>query len=479
MNKDEKKNYFYSMIYRMSICILPLIVTPYIARVLGAENAGLYAFSSTVACYFIMFGKLGLDNYGSRTIASCRDDPEKRSIAFWGIFVIQMITSIMSILIYVVLIVTVFKTNQEIFWLQLMYVGAILFDFSWFFYGLEKFGITTVRSVISRLLIIIGVFAFVRSKQDLPVYTGIMAACFLFEQIQLFPFLVGKVKRIKLKKENIICHIIPNIKLFVPLLALSIYNWMDKIMLGAILKNTAVVAYYTYAENIINLPKGILSALDTVMLPRISNLAAHRHKEEGIRKMLNSIRINSFISCALAFGIAGLAPNFIPWFLGPEYRPTIVMTMQLSAAMIPMSITSVVQTQYLIPFKKENIYIKSVTLGAIINFLLNAVLIPIYGAVGAVIGTISAEVAVCVYQINRIREVISFKDLAIKLLPFLICGIFEFSVIFALRSLNISVLLLLIVQALAGGCIYIGSCIIYSIYIKKEYQNLKEIIEKI
>ena len=62
MNSQEKKNYIYNVIYRLSICLLPLIVTPYIARILGANNVGLYAFSSTVACYFIMFAKLGLDN---------------------------------------------------------------------------------------------------------------------------------------------------------------------------------------------------------------------------------------------------------------------------------------------------------------------------------------------------------------------------------------------------------------------------------
>lgn len=479
MNKEEKKNYFYSIIYRLSICVLPLIVTPYVARVLGAENTGLYAFSSTVVCYFIMFGKLGLDNYGSRTIASCRDDPEKRSVAFWGIFIMQMITSIISVFIYIMLTVTVFKENREIYWLQLMYVGSALFDYSWFFYGLEKFRITTVRSLVSRLLIIILVFIFVRSKSDLPAYTGIMAGCFLLEQVQLIPFIIGKVKKVPLKKEDILCHMVPNLKLFVPLLALSVYNWMDKIMLGAILKSTAVVAFYTYSENIINLPKGLLTALDTVMLPRISNLAAGRHREEGIRKMLNSLEVNSFIGCALSFGIAGIAPSFIPWFLGPEFKPSVILTMQLSAAMIPMAVTSVIQTQYLIPFKREIIYIKSVSLGAVINFLLNSMLIPFYGAVGAVIGTISAEVAVCVYQIIRIRDILSLKDLTMKLFPFLICGALEFSITYTLNNLNINVLLRLVIQVIAGGCVYIGSCIIYSVYIKKEYKNFKELVERI
>lgn len=464
MSKDEKKNYFYSIVYRLSICILPLIVTPYVARILGAENAGLYAFSSNIACYFIMFGKLGLDNYGSRSVASCKDDPEKLSRVFWGITFVQAVTSIISVFIYILLILTVINKNRDIYWLQLMYVGSVLFDFSWFFYGLEKFGITTVRSLISRLFIIVCVFLFVRSEKDLPVYTGIMSACFLLEQIQLLPFLIGKVKRVNIKKEDILCHIRPNIKLFIPLISLSIYNWMDKIMLGTMTGSTAIVAYYAYAENMIVLPKGLLSALDTVMLPRISNLAANQHREQGVRKMITSIGINSFISCALCFGIAGLAPGFIPWFLGPEYKPSVILTMQLSAAILPMGITSVIQTQYLIPFKRENIYIKSVTLGAMVNLFLNAALIPAYGAAGAVMGTLAAEVSVCIYQIISIREIIHFKDLLMKILPFILSGILEFGVIFALYSLNINTFARLIIQVITGGCVYIAGCIIYFIY---------------
>lgn len=479
MNKDEKKNYIYSVIYRLSICILPLIVTPYVARVLGAENVGLYAFSSTVACYFIMFGKLGLDNYGSRTIAFCKDDIEKRSRAFWGIFIIQMITSLISILIFIFLIVKVFDSNKEIYWLQLMYVGSILFDFSWFFYGLEKFRITTIRSLISRALIIICVYAFVHSESDLPIYTGIMAACFLLEQIQLLPFLSGKIKKVSLKKADIICHIIPNLKLFIPLLALSIYNWMDKLMLGVLVSSTAIVAFYTYAENIINLPKGILQALDTVMLPRISNLAANNHSEEAIQKMQYSIRFSSFVSCALCFGIAGISPNFIPWFLGREYRPTIILTMQLAMVMIPMSISNVVQTQYLIPFKKEKIYIQSVSFGALINFILNLILIPLYGALGAVIGTLLAETFVCFYQMLRIRNIYSFSQLFRILFPFMVCGMLEFLAILSLRSININTMLLLIIQIIFGGMVYLVSCGIYFIYIKKEYHSLRDIIRRI
>lgn len=470
MDQEEKKNYIYNMIYRLSIIVLPLIVTPYVARVLGAEQVGLYAFTSTVACYFIMFGKLGLDNYGNRSIAACRDDEEKRSRVFWGIYVMQIFTSIVSILIYVLLVLTVFHGDQIIYWIQLLYVCSCLFDVSWFFYGMEKFRITMVRSLISRTLIIIFVFAFVHTKEDLLIYTGIMAASFLFEQLQLLPFLLGKVKRLPLKKEDIICHITPNLKLFIPLLSLSIYNWMDKIMLGVLVSSTAVVAFYTYAENIINLPKGILSALDAVMLPRISNLVANNHPKEGIEKMRKSIRFNSFLSCALCFGIAGIAPTFVPWFLGPEFAPTIILTMQLALVIIPMSITNVVQTQYLIPFNKENIYIRAVSLGALTNFVFNLGLIPFFGASGAVIGTIVAEVVVCSYQLIRIKDIIAFGHLFKTTIPFLAFGLLEYIVIKALSSLSINTLLLIFIQVLVGGSIYLLGTGVY-IFISKSYAD--------
>ncbi len=479
MNSAEKKNYIYNVIYRLSICILPLIVTPYVARVLGAEQVGVYSFSSTVACYFIMLGKLGLDNYGNRSIAACRDDTVKRSRVFLGIYTVQIATSLLSILVFLLLILTVFKENRLVYFMQLLYVVSVLFDVSWFFYGMEKFRITTIRSLIVRMLIIACVFIFVHSSEDLWIYTLIMSACFLLEQVQLFPFLFRYIRGVRLKREDITRHIGPNFVLFVPLIALSVYNWMDKIMLGVIVQSTAVVAFYTYAENIINLPKGVLSALDTVMLPRISYLVMNNRAEEGIRKMRNSIRFNSFVCCALCFGIAGVAPSFIPWFFGPEYIPTTVLTMELAMVMIPMSVANVIQTQYLIPFQLERIYVVAVSMGAVINVILNLAFIPFYGATGAVIATFGAELVVCAYQMYRIREVFRLRQLLRALLPFLVCGVLEFAATYSLCSLPVNAFLLLLLQICVGGMVYLTGCCIYMIYISKEYKGVKDIIRSL
>lgn len=477
MNSEEKKNYIYNLIYRLSICILPLIVTPYVARVLGAEGAGLYSFSSTIACYFIMFGKLGLDNYGNRSIALCKDNEERRSRVFWEIYLIQIVTSVLSIFAYVLFVLNAIRENTDIYWIQLLYVLSVLLDVSWFFYGMEKFRITTIRSLISRVLIIICTFLFVHTEKDLWVYTCVMSACFLLEQLQLIPFLFRYVKKVPIKKQDIRKHILPNIRLFIPLLALSLFHWMDKIMLGIILQSTAIVAFYVYAENIISLPKGILTALDTVMLPRISHMLANNRIEESIQKFRDNLKFNNFLCCALCFGIAGMVPNFIPWFLGAEYLPSIPLAIELAAVMIPMGIANVVQTQYLIPFRLEHIYVRAVILGAIINTILNLVLIPLWNASGAVIATLIAETIVCVYQLFYIRNIYHIRYLMKSLLPFVICGAMEFAATYLIGKLPLQTWAVLLVQICFGGAVYLAASSIYLIFISKEYHSFRDMIK--
>ncbi|HZJ76770.1 MAG TPA: flippase [Oscillospiraceae bacterium] len=467
-----RKNYIYHIIYQLSICVLPLVVTPYVARVLGVENNGIYAFSSTVACYFIMLGKLGLDNYGNRSIAFVRDNRKERSRIFWSIYALQLMTSILALFFYIGVVTTFFQEYFLIYLMQLIYVISMIFDVSWFFYGMEKFHLTTVRSLISRALLIIGIFLFVSTKNDLWIFTGLMSAGFLIEQFLLFPFIFRYVDFVSIKWEDIARHLKPNLQLFIPVLALSIYNWMDKLMLGLI-DGAASVAYYNYAESIINLPKGIVTALGTVMLPTLSYMVAvgaiHTYQDVLERSM----GIVSFIACALCFGIAGVAPVFVSWFLGPGYNQTAILTMELAIVMIPMSIVDVIQTQYLIPFQHESIYIRSVVLGALVNLGLNTLLIPHWGASGAVIGTIGAGVAVCVYQLVHIRRVLSPKRLVKILVPFIICGIFEFVAIYILRDLKIRSTMLLLLQIGVGGGLYLLGCLGYILLFRPEWADIQ------
>lgn len=468
---NKAKNYIYNMIYRISICVLPLVVTPYITRVLGTENNGLYAFSSCIACYFIMFAKLGIENYGNRTIASCIDGQKARNKLFWSIYGMQLITGLTAMVIYAVLVVTVFREDMMLYVIQGIYVLSAVFDVSWFFFGMEDFKYTAYRSVAARIMIIIGVFAFVKDVNDLNMYTLVMSGCFLIEQLLLIPKLVKTVSWEKVGWEDIKPHFKPNLSLFLPLLALSIFNWMDKLMIG-IMSNNSEVAYYNYGDSIINLPKGIVTAIGTVMLPRVAGMAARGDLTNYKKELKSSSKLVCMICCALCFGIAGVAPVFVPFFLGPGYEPTTRITVLLAAVMIPLCFIDIIQTQYLIPFKKEKDYTMSLIWGAIVNLVLNCIFIPMYASAGAVAGTLGAEITVFAYQLVCARKVYGLKDVLAALLPFVPCGIIEFLVVRYISAFSFPVLGILVLQVVIGGAAYLICCVPVC------YRELKGILAK-
>ena len=90
--KSVAKNYIYNLVYQILVMIIPLITTPYLSRVLGAENIGIYSYTLSITTYFILFGSLGVAMYGQREIAYVQDDVNKRSKIFQEILFLRFIT---------------------------------------------------------------------------------------------------------------------------------------------------------------------------------------------------------------------------------------------------------------------------------------------------------------------------------------------------------------------------------------------------
>lgn len=472
---NVRSNYIYSLLYRLSICILPLLITPYTARVLGSEKTGLYAFSSCVTCYFILFGKLGLDNYGSRSIACVQENLDERSQVFWSIYTLQSITSMLSITVYLGVVFLFFRNDLQVYLMQLPYVFSALFDVSWFFYGMEQFRLTTLRSLTVRILIVAGVFGFVHEPEDVWLYTLILSGSFLLEQLLLLPILPRYVHPVRVHWADICIHLLPNLKLFLPLAVLSIYNWMDKLMVGVIAGNEQV-AFYNYADSIINLPKGIVMALGTVLLPRVSRMAADEQQDKASHLLKDSVTFTSFLCCMLCFGIAAVAPVFIPLFLGQGYEDTIRLTMGMALVMLPLGLSDTLQNQYLIPFQRESVYTSAVTVGAAANLLLNRALIPLWGSDGAVVGTIGAAFTVLFCQMYGIRNVFRWRDLQRAVWPFVVCGVLEFAAAYSLCRLALPAWQTLLLQLLTGGIVYMSSCTALVLLCRRDLRHLLDFL---
>ena len=401
-----KKNLGYQTIYQILNTCIPLITSPYLARVLGAEKQGVFSYTQSIINYFTLFAMLGVENYGTRTIANCGDDREKRSKSFWNIYFFQMCCTLLSIGIYVVYLTRICSQNVYIAFLQIFYLLGSLVDINWLFFGVEKFKTTVSRNMIIRISSVVLILSTVRKPSDLWIYTLIMAGSTFLSNIILWFFASKEVdvKAIRtVSKKEVVKHIKPNLVLFVPLMAMSVYHIMDKTMLG-LLSTYKQVGYYYNADKIINIPIGILIGIGTVMLPRMTALNSNGLINEAKKLFLLSIELIVAVSSAMACGIFAISVEFTPLFFGSGYDECIRVIMMLSPILVIKGLSLVVRMQYLIPNQKEKIFIESVFWGAGINLIVNLLLIVRLGALGAAIGTMAAELVSCFLQYKKMYK---------------------------------------------------------------------------
>lgn len=449
-----KSNFFFNAFYQLINIFVPLITTPYLSRVLKAEGLGEYSFAYSVAYYFYVFIRLGLHSYGNRSIAYVKDDRIQLSRTFCSIYAFQLFLGIIVSITYFfyALLYAPERKLAMIFWLVVI-AGTI--DLTWFLYGLEEFRTTAIRDVVVKLFTTVCLFTFVNDITDVWIYALIYSMGFIISQIVVIPLVIKRVNYIKPTIYEIKSHIKPNIILFLPTIAISIYKVMDKIMLG-ILASSVELGYYHCCENIILVPLALITALGTTMLPRMSNmLASDTVQTEMDNIFTKSVTFAMFTSSSMCIGIMTVAKEFVPIFYGAGFERCIELFYIILPSCIFLAFANVIRTQYLLPRKYDMIYVVSLFTGAGINLILNLLLIPRLASVGAAIGTLVAEMVVCLIQAGCVykeaRIGICFKNS----IPYVISGVIMFIMLHDYVVPFDNDIMALIIKIIISGVVYL------------------------
>ena len=458
-NKSIKKNYLYNVAYQILIIILPVITTPYISRILGAENIGIYSYTLSITAYFISFGSLGIDLYAQREIAYYQDKKKEYTKTFWEIIILRFVTMSISICIF---IISFARVGEYHIFYKILIIELIgkCFDISWIFKGLENFKKIVMRNFGIKILSILAIFMFVKTKEDLNLYFWIYVLSVILGNISLWLYLPMYIVKISIKDLKILKHIKPTISLFIPQIAIQIYTLLDKTMIGAIYEDKSEVGYYDQAQKIINMLLTVITSLGTVMLPRIANYYANNKKQEVSAYMQKSFNFVYLLAFPMIFGILAVSEKFVPIFFGNGYDKVILIMNVICPILLFIGLSNVSGTQYLLPIKRQKEYTISVVIGSIVNLCINSCLIWKNGAIGAAIGTIFAESTVTLIQFIFIR-----KDFEIKIIlklskNYLISSIIMFIIIKFIGYINLSDLVLLIIQVILGAIIYLAILIL-------------------
>lgn len=459
-------NFFFQFAYQTIVLVIPLILSPYLTRVLQEEALGNYAYIQSIAYYFVIAANLGIGVYGKRLISRSSTDETQLRKSFWSLFITHAIVSVVVAVCYFLCVILFRPAHQIIYLIQGLYVMSALFDITWLFHGLENFKSVVIRNAAIKLIECILIFFFVKSQADLWIYTLIISLSGFLGHAVMLPQAISLLKPIKFSKQDIKQHIKPLFVFSLSVIAAALYTVFDKTLLG-IFMTKADVAFYEYSNRIISVPQTFVGVIGMVMLPRVCKLVADGQNEEQKNYMIYSFYITAFIGMAAMFGICAVADELAVIYYGEAFSSCGKIMMALSPLAYIVGTGSVLRSQYLIPNGMDKQYNVCIIYNAVINLVLSVVLIPIIGVFGVVVGTLAAEVFGLVYQTRLCKRSIGWKTMIEPLVSFSIIGVVMFIIVRIIAGFMTISVSSLVIQVLVGALSYVIMSIGY-LYIFKQ-----------
>lgn len=412
--KSIKLNFVMNIILTMSSFIFPLITFPYVSRVLLPVGTGKVSMATSVITYFSMFAQLGIPTYGIRACAKVRDNREKLSKVAQELLIINIIMSMISYMVLIILLFYVpkFRCEKELYVMLSFNIILTSIGMEWLYKALEQYTYITVRSVIFKFIALIFMFFLVHKQTDYVIYGGITIFAASASNILN---LINAHKFINLKpvgNYNFRRHLKPVLIFFAMSCATTIYTNLDTVMLGFMTTDTDV-GYYNAAVKIKVILVSVVTSLGTVLLPRASYYIQRGELKEFHRITRKALNFVFLMATPLFVYFIYFAKEGIFFLSGNNYVGSIIPMQVIMPTLLLIGITNILGIQILVPTGREKIVLYSEIVGAVVDVIINALLIPVYASTGAAIGTLVAELAVFIVQYMTLKNEVhdSFKQI--------------------------------------------------------------------
>lgn len=403
--KSLKLNFIMNIILTGFTIIFPLIIYPYISRILLPEGVGKVALAISIVSYFSMFAQLGIPIYGLRLVAQLRDNRNALTKAVQELFVINMFTTFIAYTTLILAIFCVPQLREEKLLYIIMSSSLILntIGMEWLFKGLEEYTYITIRSIIFKTIGLILVFLLIRSKSDYIVYGTITIISGYLAFVLNFIYSFKWINLKPLQNYNFKQHLKPILIFFAMACAITVYTNLDTVMLGFMKTNTDV-GYYSVAIKIKNVLVGLITALGAVLLPRCSYYIKQNLFNEFKKVSSKAMSFIFVFSVPLLIYFMLFAKYTVLFLFGSDFTGSIIPMQVIMPTLLFIGITNLIGYQIMVPLGKENLILYSVIAGGIIDIILNLLLIPRYSATGAALGTVFAELIVLLFQVVAMKK---------------------------------------------------------------------------
>jgi len=379
--------------------LFPLIVLPYVVRVLGPAKYGLINFAAAFISYFNLISEYGFNLSGTKAISLVRDDKKELSRTFSVILFIKIVLSLFSFLILLIVVYAIpfFNNNWEIYLLSFgMVIGWILFP-GWFYQGIEQMKYIPIIQVVVRSIVTVLIFILIKEEGDY------LLLVLLYSIAQISIGIAGLIiVRINFHVKFSIPEFV-DVKnqlkagwnIFQSMIAINIYTSSNTFILGLFASET-VVGYYAAADKIRIAFHGILSVLSESVFPYVNNLY-----KESYQKFKSFIRSLLKIETALGFIISLVLFIFsyqiTEILLGEKFADSAEILRIIAVLPFLVSISNVFGIQTMLTLGYDKDFNKIISGAATVHLILLLILVPKYFALGTSVAVVVTEFIVLVF----------------------------------------------------------------------------------
>ena len=386
--------------------ILPVVLLPYLVRVLGTEQIGLIAIAQALMQCFVVLTDYGFNLTASRDIAMYKEDSLRVSEIFSTVMFIKLSLMLLSFLLLIVMIFSIsrFRADWPVYLVSFLSVaGAVLLPV-WFFQGLEKMKYITIVNVAGGLISTIAIFALVRDASDVLLAAGLRAGGVLLAGL-LGLYVAWHIAPVRLtlpSPQGVIATLRGGWNVFVSQLSQTLLGTSMVPFLGLFYGNL-IVGYFAIAQKLVLAAIGLSIPISNAIYPRVSALFAESQ----------DLAI-AFLRKALFFGGLLFLTAGLCLFLGADIAVRLVTGEANSSisvlvkimAVLPLTVfvDNVYGTQILLPLGMEKQFMKAIVASGLFAVVSALLLVPTSGAVGAALTFVASEVLVLVLLIMYVRR---------------------------------------------------------------------------
>ncbi len=403
--KNLLKNFTSLSVLQISNYLFPLIVLPYVVRVLGPEKYGLVQFAAAFNVYFQMLCDYNFALTGTRMISQNRNDQKKLSEIFSSIIIIKIIIFIISTILLLVIIFSIEKFGQD--WMVYlisfgMVLGSVLSPL-WFFQGIEQMKYITIIQVSVRVFATIFIFILIQNASDYLVLVMINSSA----QIAIgFVGLVVSIVMFRIKivipeKRMIISILKHGWNIFLSSIWINFYTTSNTFLLGLFTNNT-IVGYYAGADKIRIAFQGMHSTISLSVFPFVSNLVKESYSNfiNFNRKLLKLAGAGGFMISLMLFILATPLTDII---LGKGFTYSANLLKIISVLPLLISFSNVFGIQTMLPLGFDKSFNKIIGSAALVHIVLLLIFISVYFAEGVAYTVVFTEFVVTISMFTYLK----------------------------------------------------------------------------